>query len=89
MKHVGFRNGSEASELLLWLVTSEEEQTIYSNEKYPQFTEFNNTTQKLSSLTGGEVSHSILDEHSSLRSRIAEFFRNLRALFEKLFSKVK
>lgn len=89
MKHVGFKNGSEASELLLWLVTSEEGQTIYSNEKYPQFTEYNNTTEKLSSLTGGEISHSILDEHSSLRSRIAEFFRNLRALFEKLFSKIK
>lgn len=89
MKHVGFKNGSEASELLIWLVTSEEELTIYSNEKYPQFTEFNNTTEKLSSLTGGEIEHSILDGHSSLRSRIAEFFRNLLSLISKLFSKIK
>lgn len=89
MKHVGFKNGSEASQLLVWLVTSEEELTVESNEKYPQFTELNNTTEKLSSLTGGEISHSVLDEHSSLRSRIAEFFRNLFSLFEKLFSKIK
>lgn len=89
MKHVGFRKGSEAADLLLWLVTSEEPVTVESNEKYPQFTELNNTTNKLSSLTGGEVEHSIFDEHSSIRSRIAEFFRNLFSLISEWFSKIK
>ena len=89
MKHVGFKNNTEASELLLWLVSSEEEVFVDSENGYPQFSEFNNTTGKLSSLTGSEIKHSILDEHSSFLSRLVEFFKNLCSVITNLVSKIK
>lgn len=89
MKHVGFRNNSEASELLLWLVGSEGEVSVNSENGYPQFVEFNSITEKLTSLTGNEVKHSILDEHSSFLSRLAEFFKNIYSLILKLYYKIK
>lgn len=87
MKHVGFRNNTQASELLLWLVGSGEEVSVNSENGYPQFSEFNNTTGKLSSLTGSEIKHSILDEHSSFLSRLFEFFKNLYSTIQNLFAK--
>ena len=87
MKHVGFKNKTQASELLLWLVTSETELSVQSDERYPQFTQLNNTTGKLSSLTGTEIKHSVTDEHTSIFSRIVEFFKNLLSLLSNLISK--
>ena len=89
MKHVGFKNNTQASELLLWLVSSKEEVFVDSENGYPQFSEFNNTTGKLSSLTGSEIKHSILDERSSFLSRLVEFFKNLCSVITNLVSKIK
>ena len=89
MKHVGFRFNTEASELLLWLVGSESEVFVDSENGFPQFSEFNTNTGKLSSLTGKEIKHSILDGHSNLFSRIAEFFKNVCSIILKLYYKIK
>lgn len=89
MKHVGFRFNTEASELLLWLVGSENEVSVDSKDGFPQFSEFNTNTGKLSSLTGKEIKHSILDGHSNFFSRIAEFFKNVGSIILKLYYKIK
>ena len=89
MKHVGFRFNTEASELLLWLVGSESEVFVDSENGFPQFSEFNTNTGKLSSLTGKEIKHSILDGRSNLFSRIAEFFKNVCSIILKLYYKIK
>lgn len=89
MKHVGFPVGTQASELLLWLVESEKPLSVNDEDGYPQFTALNNTTGKLTSLTGGEVRHSVLDEHSSVLSRALEFLLNLRSLILNLVEQIK
>ncbi len=85
MKHVGFRNNTQASELLLWLVSGEGELSVNDENGYAQFSEFNNTTGKLKNLTGSEVRHSVYDEKSNVFSRLAEFWKNFFSLIVKLF----
>ena len=89
MKHVGFKNNTEASKLLVWLVSSETPLSVSDENGYPQFTEFNNTTGKLKSLTGDEIKHSVLDERFSVKARLAEFLHNLYSLIMNLFDKIK
>lgn len=89
MKHVGFKNNTEASGLLVWLVSSETPLSVNDENGYPQFTEFNNTTGKLKSLTGSEIEHSVLDERFSVKARFFEFLHNLYSLIMNFVDKIK
>ena len=81
MKHIGFPYGSEAAELLVWLVCAEQEVDVRSNEKYPQFTDLNAVTGKLTSLTGNQIQTDPLDQISGLYTRFLKFLYDLRDLF--------
>lgn len=52
VSHMGYEYNTPLCDLITYLVTSEEYVDIYSNEEYPQFTEFDKTTKTLNSLTG-------------------------------------
>ena len=51
MGHVEFPYGTGASELGVWLATSEQPVTVQSDARYPQFSELNRATGRLVSLT--------------------------------------
>lgn len=89
MKHVGFKNNSEAGKLLLWLVSSESPLSVNDENGYPQFTEFNNATGKLKSLTGSEIKKSVFDERFSVNARFLEFLHNLYSLILNLVDNIK
>ena len=87
MKHVGFPVGSGAAELLTRLVTSEEALTVQSDERFPQFTDLDPVTGKLTSLTGGEKKARLFDRESNLFIRFCKFFVDLWHKVQSLFQK--
>ena len=64
-KHVGLDYDTDCTDFLGWLVTTDGQPTVHDNESYPQFMRYNNTTGKLTSLTGAERKASILDKESN------------------------
>ena len=48
--HMNYYYGTGLCSLLVYLMTSEDEVSVHSNELYPQFTEFNNVTKALTPL---------------------------------------
>ncbi len=79
MGHVEFPYGTGASELGVWLITSEEPVTVQSDARYPQFVSLDRETGKLVSLTqnvtipAGEQTPA----KDGFFQKIAAFFRNL------------
>ena len=87
MKHVGFPIGSEAAELLIWLVTSDEAVTVRSDGRYPQFTDLDPFTGKLTKLTGGEKKAQRFDKETTFFLRFAKLFVDLWHKTQALFRK--
>ncbi len=87
MKHVGFPVGSGAAELLTWLVTGDGALTVQSDERYPQFTDLDPVTGRLTSLTGGEKKARMFDRESNLFIRFCKFFVDLWHKLQTLFHK--
>lgn len=87
MKHVGFPVGSDAAKLLTWLVTDDGALTVWTDGRYPQFTDLDPVMGRLTSLTGGEKKANLFDRESNLFIRFCKFFvdlwHNLQALFQK------
>lgn len=80
-KHVGLDYDTDCTDFLQWLITAESQPTVHDNEKYPQFMHFNNTTGKLTSLTGDERKANILDGESN-------FFVRFFVILESLYSTI-
>lgn len=80
-KHVGLDYDTDCTDFLKWLITAESQPTVHDNEKYPQFMHFNNTTGKLTSLTGDERKANILDGESN-------FFVRFFVILESLYSTI-
>ena len=87
MKHVGFPVGSGAAELLTWLVTDDGALTVQSDERFPQFTDLDPVTGRLTSLTGGEKKARLFDRESNLFIRFCKFFVDLWHTVQSLFQK--
>ena len=87
MKHVGFPVGSDAAKLLTWLVTSEDALTVESDARFPQFTDLDPLTGRLTSLTGGEKKAQLFDRESNLWIRFCKFFVDLWHKLQTLFQK--
>lgn len=87
MKHVGFPVNSDAANLLTWLVTSDDALTVQTDTRYPQFTDLDPVTGKLTSLTGGEKKAGMFDRESNLLIRFCKFFVDLWHRIETLFQK--
>lgn len=85
-RHVGLPYGTGASELLCFLIFSEEKVTVHSDESYPQFVELDCVTGEISSLTGTEIKNSRLDEHSNIFVRILSLIRYIFAALKNLFA---
>ena len=69
-KHVGVPYGTDCEKLMLYLALSDDYVTVRSNEKYPQFMEFNRLTGELTSLTGDEIKIDVRDKASSFIVRM-------------------
>ncbi len=80
-RHVGLDYNTDCTNFLSWLITAENQPTIHDNESYPQFMHFNNTTGKLTSLTGSERKANILDGESN-------FFVRIFVILESLYSTI-
>lgn len=76
-KHVGLDFDTDCTDFLAWLITTEGQPTVHDNEKYPQFMRFNNTTGKLTSLTGEERKSSLLDKESNFLVRFLVIVESL------------
>lgn len=77
-RHVGLDYNTDCTDFLSWLITCEGQPTVHDNESYPQFMRFNNTTGKLTSLTGAERKDNVLDGESNFFVR---FFVILESLY--------
>ena len=87
MSHVEFGYDHETTDLALWLLTSDKAVDVYSNARFPQFTELDRSTGALISLTGNVPEDG--EGPQSLPQRILAFFKNLYIeLFNRLFPKV-
>ncbi len=82
MKHVGFPYGSEAADLLVWLVTAPQPVDVRSNAAFPQFTDLHVISGKLTSLTGGKIEADKTDSVSNVCTRAVKLWRDLRELTE-------
>ena len=80
-RHVGLDYYTDCTDFLSWLITAENQPTVHDNESYPQFMHFNNTTGKLTSLTGSERKANILDGESN-------FFVRIFVILESLYSTI-
>lgn len=80
-RHVGLDYDTDCTDFLSWLITAENQPTVHDNESYPQFMHFNNTTGKLTSLTGSERKASLLDGESN-------FFVRFFVILESLYSTI-
>lgn len=80
-RHVGLDYYTDCTDFLSWLITAEGQPTVHDNESYPQFMHFNNTTGKLTSLTGSERKANILDGESN-------FFVRIFVILESLYSTI-
>ena len=85
--HVGVPYGTDCADFMAYLVTSDSYVNVRSNEKYPQFMEFDRLTGELSSLTGDTIKTDIKDSDSNFLVRlyiIADtLIRNIKILFSK------
>lgn len=71
--HMGYEYGTELCGLLTYLSTSDEEVSIFSNEKYPQFTKFDKVTKELSS----EFENDTSKETSTFAMLLIELIKKL------------
>ncbi len=76
-KHVGLDYDTDCTDFLSWLVTTDGQPTVHDNENYPQFMRYNNTTGKLTSLTGTERKASLLDKESNFLVRFLVIVESL------------
>lgn len=76
-KHVGVPYGTDCEKLMLYLALSDSYVSVHSDEKYPQFMEFNRLTGELASLTGDEIKTDIRDKDSSFIVRLVIIFDTL------------
>lgn len=83
MKHVEYNIAHETSDLALWLVTSQERQSVTSNEKYPQFTQIDRNSGKLISLTEGVT---LAQKQESVQSTVSKFLTFVLNFVEKLLN---
>lgn len=74
-RHVGIPVGTEAADLMSFIVTSDTPVDVHTDARFPQFTRLNQMTGKLESLTGDDVKPSLLDKESNT------LLRMLRLLF--------
>ena len=87
MSHVEFGYEHESTDLALWLLTSDKAVDVYSNPRFPQFTELNRKTGALESLTANVPEDG--EAPQSLPQRILAFFKNIYIqVFNRLFPKV-
>ena len=69
-RHVGIPVGTEAADLMSWLVTAETAVDVRSDARFPQFMLLNQVNGKLESLTGDTVKPSLLDKESNTALRM-------------------
>lgn len=86
-RHVGHKFGTEANDLIVWLAGQDGDVTVYTNEKYPQFTALELFTGKLVSLTGEEGKKGADDGMSDFASRLVIFIRGIILFLKSLFTK--
>ncbi|MCQ2463179.1 MAG: hypothetical protein MJ177_07225 [Clostridia bacterium] len=86
-RHVGHKFGTEANDLIVWLAGQDGAVTVYTNDKYPQFTALELFTGKLTSLTGKEAKSSLSDGMSDISSRLAAFIKGIILYLKGLFTK--
>lgn len=80
-RHVGLDCKTDCAKLLGFFVEAQTQQTVHSNESFPQFVKLNLNSGKFKSLTGNEINPSVLDRHSDVLTRILTI---LSGLLEKI-----
>lgn len=69
--HVGVPYGTDCERLMVYLATSDSYIDVRSNEKFPQFVEFDRLTGEFISLTGDTIKPDIVDKDSNFIVRLA------------------
>lgn len=81
MKHVELNEAFETNDLALWLILSDEQLTVHSSEKYPQFVSLDRESGKFVSLTEGVT----LSESSTVD--FGKYFSLLMSFLELILNK--
>ena len=90
MSHVEFGYADETSDLALWLTTATEHVDVYTDARFPQFTELDRDSGKLVSLThinGQPLQEPAEEAAPTVLERIEAFFRGLIEKSQGIFQR--
>ena len=85
--HVGVPYGTDCEKLMLYLVTSDSYVTVHSNEKFPQFVEFDRLSGELHSLTGDTIKRDIKDGEANFMVRLIIIADTIKRSLEIIFGR--